>query len=165
MAASLSSRTERLIKVTGEPTKLERALTLPHTPETVERAIRELADGLAKEGGARIGIEWLLAYPALPPTSAQSPVAQALKRAVTAQLPQVGELKAVGISSTTAAAFLRALGLPAVGWAKMDIAMRHAANERAHINDHLDEARVFARILFDREAARPPAANSNNKEP
>lgn len=139
---------------------LDCRFTLPHTPETVERGLRSLADTLERESGTSISIEWLLAYPALPPTSAQSPVAEALKRAVKAQMPQLGELRAEGIGTTTAAAFLRARHLPVVSWAKMNPAARHSANEHAHINDHLDEARVFARILFDPKAAKRPAANS-----
>jgi succinyl-diaminopimelate desuccinylase len=86
----------------------------PYTPDEVEQGLRRLADSLEKEGGVSIVFERLVAYPALPPSSAQSPVGLAIQRAVTAQLPQVKEVKAEGISTTTSAAFLRAKGFPVV---------------------------------------------------
>ena len=124
----------------------------PYTPGEVEQSIRGLAESLTKGTGTAFSMERLLAYPALPPTSEQSPVALALGRAVRAQLG--GELKTEGISTTTAASFVRAKGLPVVVWAKMDPANRQSPNEHALIGDHLDEARVFARMLFDEEAAK-----------
>ena len=125
----------------------------PYTPEEMEKAVRDLSDSLEKESGVSIVLEKLLAYPALPPTDAQSPVALALQRAVTAQLPQVEAVKAEGGNTTTSASFIRAKGFPAVTWAKMTPGHRQLANESAKINDHLDEASVFARLLFDDEAA------------
>ena len=132
---------------------LDSRIVPPYTPEDVERGVRALADKVGKESGTYCSIERLLAYPALPPTSIQSPVAQALMRAVKAQLPQADMHQAEGVSTTTSASLLRAKGLSVVTWAKMNPAVRQLPNESARISDHLDEAKVFARILFDPEAA------------
>ena len=77
-------------------------------------------------------------------------------------MPQHPTLRPEGLGTTTAASFLRAKGFFAVSWAKIDPARRQAANESALIGDHLDEAGVFARMLFDPEAARAPAGNALN---
>ncbi len=122
-----------------------------YTPEEIEQGVRGLADKIQAQSGASVAMERLLAYPALPPISAQSPAALGVARAVTTQRPEVSQVKPVGINTTTAASFFRGIGLPAVSWAKMDSANRHAVNESAKISDHLDEAKVFARILFDTE--------------
>lgn len=128
----------------------------PYSPDDVEAGVRRLADTLERENGVSVLLDRLLAWPSPPATSVQSPVARVLARAVTAQLPQVRELKAEGAGVITAATFLRAKGLPAVTWAKIAPDNRQIANEYALISDHLDEARVFARMLFDLDAAASP---------
>ena len=137
----------------------------PYTPDAVEQGVRRFAEKLAREQAVSVSIDRLTAWPALSPTPANSPVARALARAVKAQLPQNKEVRFEGISTTTAASFLRARGLPVVSWAKMDVAKRQSANESALISDHLDEAGVFARMLFDPEAARAPAWNAAGNTP
>lgn len=125
----------------------------PQALDEVERGLRELAERTAEGTGVAVDSERLVAYEVPPVTPEDSPVVLAVRRAVAAQLPEAGEARAVGMDVVTAASFLRAAGRPAVAWAKIDPAKRQAANESAEIGDHLDEAKVMARILFDPEAA------------
>ncbi len=137
----------------------------PYSLRELEQAIRALAEKTAQENGAGLTMETLLTSPALPATPADSPVARALVRAVTAQFPSVETVTPAGSGIVTAASFLRARGFPAVAWGKIDPARRQIANEYALISDHLDEAAVFARLLLDPEwgeatiaaSARAPA--------
>ena len=132
----------------------------PYAPDDVEAGVRRFAEAVAREASVSIAVERLVAWPAMPPTPADSPVARALTRAVAAQMPRGTAIRPEGLGTTTAASFLRAKGLFAVSWAKIDPARRQSANESTLIGDHLDEAGVFARMLFDPEAARAPAAFS-----
>ena len=134
----------------------------PYAPDDVEQGVRRFADAVAKEHSVSVAVERLAAWPALPPTPADSPAALALARAVTAQMPRNKTIRPEGLGTTTAASLLRAKGFFAVSWAKIDPARRQNANESALIGDHLDEAGVLARILFDPEAAGAPAGYAPN---
>ena len=121
-----------------------------HGAENPEQGVRDLAARMDREHGVTTDITVLTRYPGAMPTPPDSEIVHALRRAVRSQLPGK-ELAAHGSNTNTAASLLREKGLPVAAWAKIIPANRQMANEFAHIADHLDEARVFARILFDRE--------------
>jgi succinyl-diaminopimelate desuccinylase len=128
-----------------------------YSPDEIEQGVRRLAAALGQEHGVTVTVERLLASPSYPPSSMDSPLGLALQRAVKEQIPSIGGLKPEGVNVTTAASMLRARGISTLTWGKMNPANRQIANEFAGISDHIDEAGVFARILFDREI--DPAAD------
>lgn len=126
-------------------------LLSPYTPEQVMAALRELADAAEKRDKARIRIESIFSVPAFPGTAPNAPVVEALHRAVRAQLNV--EPLPVGMGGITLATDLRARGLPVAVWSKTD-SKGQDANESVPISALLDTAKVFARILYDPEAAK-----------
>ncbi|MCL1915530.1 MAG: M20/M25/M40 family metallo-hydrolase [Desulfovibrionaceae bacterium] len=130
----------------------------PHEAEALEEKTAALARSLEQEHGVKSELAVLARFPGAAPTPPDSEIVQALRRAVGKALPGTGPLIAQGSNTNTAASILREKGLPVAAWAKINPANRQIANEYAYIEDHLDEARVFARLLFDQEipsAERP----------
>ncbi len=126
--------------------------------EAIERNVRDLAEDTDREHGVKTNVAVLLSYQGAPPTPPDSEIVQALRRAVSAQMPGIGPLSMRGDNTSTAASLLRENGLPVASWTKINPDNRQMANEFAHIANHLDEARVFARLLFDKEINPRPAA-------
>jgi succinyl-diaminopimelate desuccinylase len=83
--------------------------------------------------------------PAAPPTSADAPVAQALKRAIKAIYGKEG--KATGIGGGTVAALFRRNNFSAACWAKVDDTA-HQPNEYCIIDNMMGDAKVFAHIFL-----------------
>lgn len=136
---------------------LDCRLLSPYTTEEIMSAARELADAAEQRDKVRIAVERLYAIPAFPGTAPDATVVTALARAVRAQLGV--DATPEGIGGVTLAADLRARGISAVVWAKSE-SMGQSANESISISALLDASKIFARILFDEEAAKasPPAA-------
>ena len=122
-----------------------------HDMEIIEQHVRDLAESTNREYGVQTDVTVLTRYQGTPPTSPDSEIMHALRRAVYKQMPGSGPLILLGSNTVTAASLLREKGLPAVAWAKINPAYRQVANEFAYIINHLDEAQVFARLLFDKE--------------
>ena len=130
-------------------------LISPYTADAVQKAARALADAAEKRDRVTIRVEREQAFPAFPGTPPDAPVVQALSRAVRAELGV--DSKPIGIGGITLAADLRGRGIPTVVWAKAE-SMSHGANESISITSLLDASKIFARILFDTEAATAPTA-------
>lgn len=117
-----------------------------HPFEEVNKSVRDMADEMEKSSGARIEIKEVNKTPPASVTSADAPVLAALDRAIRAQLGV--EPKHVGSSNVTAASSLREKGLAVVAW-EIQEAMYYRPEEYALISDHLKQAKVLARMLFD----------------
>ena len=128
-----------------------------YEPGAMEHGVRDLARRTDLQHGVNTEVAVLIRNAGAPPTPEDSDIVRALRRAVRAQFPGKGDLAVQGSNTYTTASLLREKGLPVAAWARINPANRQMANEFAYISDHLDEARVFARILFDREI-RPRAA-------
>ncbi len=134
----------------------------PQTSDEIIQGVRHLAEAMDKKHGVNTALDILVNYPAAPAAGQDSAIFAALQRAVRAQLPNAGPLLRHGSNTSTAATALREKGLDSVTWGKIEPANRQIANEFAYIADHLDEAGVFARILFDRKIA--PTAKDVGEE-
>lgn len=137
---------------------LDCRLLSPYTADAVQAAVRKLADAAEQRDNTTIAIERLLAIPAVPGTSPDAPIVQALTRAVHAQFGKV--VKPEGIGGVTIATELRAKNLPVAVWAKSE-SMGHSPNERISITAQLDAAKIFARMLFDPEASAATSESQN----
>lgn len=126
-------------------------VTPEYSFEAVEKAVRDLADAAEKNDGVSISIERIEETPAPTVTPADTPLLAALDRAVRAQLGVDPEH--VGTGSVTVAASLRSKGLQAVAWGVQDT-MHNAPEERSLISDHIKQAQVLARILYDPQLAK-----------
>ena len=108
------------------------------------------AEGLAKPLAAELGVSIEVApiyrQEAAPPTPADAPVVEALKKAV--RKVKGLEAKPMGIGGGTVAAFFRKAGLPAAVWAtQSDTA--HQPNEYCLISNIMADAKIFASIFMD----------------
>ena len=126
--------------------------------ESIEQRVRELVEHTDREFGVKTEVEVLVRYPGAPPTPPDSEVVLALRRAVKNQMPGNPVPVMQGSNTRTAASLLRERGFPAVAWSIINPANRQIANEFADIDDHINEAMVFARMLFDREIHSLPTA-------
>jgi succinyl-diaminopimelate desuccinylase len=136
---------------------LDCRFTPSHDVGALEGSVRDLAASLDREHEVKTEVAVLLRSQSAVPTSPDSEIVRALRRAVGRQWPGKGDLLLQGSNTSTSASLLRERGLPVVAWAMINPDNRQIANEFAYIADHLDEARVFARILFDRDI-QPQAA-------
>lgn len=116
-----------------------------YTIEEVEEKIKEMIDNIQNEFKVKIISEEIQKAPAAPPTSADAPVAQALKRAIKAIYGKEG--KATGIGGGTVAALFRRDNFSAVCWAKVDDTA-HQPNEYCIIDNMMGDAKVFAHIFL-----------------
>jgi len=149
---------------TFEPTKMEANVpnvnTIPgrdvfHVdcrilPEYEVGEVLAFAEGLAKPLAAELGVSIEVAQiyrqEAAPPTPADAPVVEALKKAV--RKVKGLEAKPMGIGGGTVAAFFRKAGLPAAVWStQSDTA--HQPNEYCLISDIMADAKIFASIFMD----------------
>jgi succinyl-diaminopimelate desuccinylase len=113
--------------------------------EDVEKKIKKLAARIEKEFKVRITFEEIQKATAAPPTSADAPVVQALKRAIKAIYNKEG--KAIGIGGGTVAAFFRRANFSAACWSKID-ETAHQPNEYCIIDNMIGDAKVFAHIFL-----------------
>lgn len=119
---------------------------LPDTSlDDVLKVIDEVCRRKSGVSGAVIEYRILQRNDAAPPTDAEAPVVQLLKRAVNDVLgvdPVVG-----GIGGGTCAAFFRSQGIPAAVWAQ-EVDTAHMPNEYAVIEHMVNEAKVFAHLML-----------------
>lgn len=143
---------------------LDCRLLPPLTADEAQQAVREMADAAEKRDRVSITLERVMMTPAFPGTAPDAPVVQAVSRAVRTQFGVTP--KPVGVGGATLAAELRSRGIPAVLWAKSE-STGASPNEHISASALLDAAKIFARILFDQEAANatPPAAPENDETP
>ncbi len=116
--------------------------------EALEKAVKKITAATAEKTGTSIAVERLQAVTPAPQTPPDAPLVLALQRAVGAQWH--GQALPKGIGGVTIASLLRAGGLEAVVWEKA-AANGHEVDEKASVRNHLDQMRVFARLLFDEE--------------
>ena len=117
-----------------------------HSYEDVEKAVRELAEAAEKSHGVNIALERVEQTPPSRQTPPEAPVLQALERAIRAQLGV--EPQPLGTGSVTVAATLRARGLPVAVWGVQETG-HNRPDEHALISNHIKQAQVLARLLFD----------------
>ncbi len=115
------------------------------TIEEVEEKIEEIINKIENEFKVKIVLEETSKAPAAPPTSADAPVAQALKRAIKAIYGKEG--KAIGIGGGTVAALFRRANFSAACWSKID-ETAHQPNEYCIIDNMIGDAKVFAHIFL-----------------
>ena len=109
--------------------------------DDVLAAMRALAAGVEKTYGARIEVEALRKDPAPRPTRTDSPVVNALRRAVNAVYGH--DIVPVGAGGLTVSSQFRAAGFDAVVWSRMHH-NPHVPNERSSIAWTLEGAEVMA---------------------
>lgn len=135
------------------------------TPEysfaTVEKALRGLADEVARNDGVTVSIERVEETPPARVTPCDAPVLVSLDKAVRTQLGVVP--KKVGTGSVTMAAILRDRGLHVAVWAVQET-LHNRPEEHSLISAHIKQAQVLARLLFDApEKAGDTAADRSDK--
>jgi len=116
-----------------------------YTIEEVVKNIKEMINKIENEFKVKITLEETQKAPAAPPTSADAPVAQALKRAIRAIYGKEG--KATGIGGGTVAALFRTANFSAACWSKID-ETAHQPNEYCIIDNMMGDAKVFAHIFL-----------------
>lgn len=116
-----------------------------YTIEEVIKAIQKMTGKIEKEFKVKIVIEEAQKAPAAPPTSAEAPVVQALKKAIKAVYGKEG--KATGIGGGTVAALFRKANFDAACWSKVD-ETAHQPNEYCIIDNMMGDAKVFAHIFL-----------------
>jgi len=82
-----------------------------------------------------------------PPTSADAPVVNAIKKAVKDVLGK--NARPLGIGGGTVAAYFRRAGLPSVCWSNLDDTL-HSPNEYCKIENAINDACVFAHIMMQK---------------
>ena len=115
--------------------------------EDILAAAEEITGQVAKELDLSILVEPVYRQEAATPTSADSPVVEALARAIKAVKGL--EAKPMGIGGGTVAAFFRQAGLPAAVWMTMPDTP-HQPNEYCLIKDIISDAKVLACLYLDR---------------
>jgi len=116
--------------------------------DNIKKQIRVWADGIEKEFGVTIAIEYPQDHPAPPPTPADAPVCLALQSAMKELFNQTA--KPMGIGGGTVAAYFRRAGLPAVCWSHIaDVC--HEPNEYCLIDNVLKDIQVFAHIFLQKQ--------------
>ena len=119
-----------------------------HGVDTVIAALKDAFAAIAVELGVQVDVDVVQNAPAAPATPIDSDAVQRLVQAIRevyGDLP----LRFEGVGGNTLAAPFRRRGLHAVVWASLE-GTCHQANERARLSKILDDARVFAAMLFDR---------------
>jgi succinyl-diaminopimelate desuccinylase len=116
-----------------------------YTIEEVTEAIKKMTAKIEKEFKVEIVIKEAQKAPAAPPTPAEAPVVQALKKAIKAIYGKEG--KATGIGGGTVAALFRNANFDAACWSKVD-ETAHQPNEYSIIDNMMGDAKVFAHIFL-----------------
>lgn len=113
--------------------------------EDVEEKIKAMNKKIEKQFKVKIALEETQKAPAAPPTSADAPVVQALKKAIKAVYKKEGQ--AIGIGGGTVAALFRRAGFNAACWSKID-ETAHQPNEYCVIDNMMGDAKVFAHLFL-----------------
>ncbi len=116
-----------------------------YTVEEVTKVIKKMTSKIEKEFKVEVVIEEAQKAPAAPPTPAEAPVVQALKKAIKAIYGKEG--KATGIGGGTVAALFRNANFEAACWSKVD-ETAHQPNEYCIIDNMMGDAKVFAHIFL-----------------
>ena len=116
-----------------------------YTLEEVTQAFRELGSTVSERYGVEIVVEPVMSEPAALPTEETSPVVQSLKKAVKEILGL--DCFCGGVGGSTVAVSFRGRGIPAAVWSRI-FENCHAPNEAARISFALDDAKVYAHMLF-----------------
>ncbi len=109
-------------------------------------AIRDMGREIERAYGVSVEYHVVQEEQAAPATSPDSDVARALSRAVFAETGKAPTPR--GIGGGTVAAYLRRRGYEAAVWATL-LHNAHQPGERARISNHLNDAKVIARMLLD----------------
>ena len=113
--------------------------------QDVEKTIRQMTAKIERKFKVKITFEVQQKAPAAPPTSVQSPVVLALRKAVRAVYHK--DAKPMGIGGGTVAAVFRRAGIPAACWSKLD-ETAHQPNEYCIIDNMVGDAKVFGHVFL-----------------
>jgi succinyl-diaminopimelate desuccinylase len=113
--------------------------------DEVEALIRKWAGEIEGAENVKIRISSLQRAEAAPPTNANAPVVEALKRGIR-QVYKI-ESSVCGIGGGTVAALFRRKGFPAAVWSKIH-ETAHQPNEFTDIPNIIGDAKVFAHIFI-----------------
>ncbi len=109
--------------------------------------VRDTASAVEAKHGVRVQISSPQEEAAAPPTPADAPVVQAIRRAM--QELRGVECRPMGIGGGTVAAYFRHAGFPAAVWATIaDVA--HEPDEYCLISNMVEDAKVFAHIALQK---------------
>lgn len=134
--------------IPGEDTFYMDSRILPkYAIEEVEEKIKKMAAKIENEFKVKISLESVQRAPAAPPTPADAPVVQALKKAIKTVYKKEG--KATGIGGGTVAALFRRANFNAACWSKID-ETAHQPNEYCIIDNMLGDAKVFTHIFLQK---------------
>ena len=111
----------------------------------VEKKIQELIKNTEKKFKVKIVKEEVQKVLSAPPTSVNSPVVKALKKAIKSVYKK--EAKPMGIGGGTVADAFRKAGFDAACWARVD-ETAHQPNEYCIIENMMGDAKVFAHIFL-----------------
>jgi succinyl-diaminopimelate desuccinylase len=111
----------------------------------IKRQIRAWADGIQRQSGVRIRVDYPQYAQAPRPTPVDAPVVEALRRSVRAVLKR--KPRTLGIGGGTVAAHFRAHGLNAVCWTCIDD-VAHEPEEYCRVKNALNDASVFAHLFL-----------------
>ncbi|MBF0530403.1 MAG: M20 family metallo-hydrolase [Deltaproteobacteria bacterium] len=112
----------------------------------VQDEVKHIVQAVAETTGVTVTVEPVQSVQAPPATSPESPVVQALTRAI--QTVHGRTAVPMGIGGGTVAAFFREHDLPAVVWSTI-LDNAHTPNEVALISNHLADAKILAHIFLD----------------
>jgi succinyl-diaminopimelate desuccinylase len=113
--------------------------------DEVEALIRKWADEIESSENVKIKISSLQRAEAAPPTAADAPVVEALKRGI--RRVYKAEATVCGIGGGTVAALFRRKGFPAAVWSRI-YETAHSPDEYTDIPYLLGDAKVFAHIFL-----------------
>jgi succinyl-diaminopimelate desuccinylase len=115
-----------------------------HDPDAVKRVVADVAEGVERDFGVRVDVEYPTELQRAPVTPSDAPVVAELGEAIR-------ELRGIepvlsGIGGGTVAAVFRRRGIPAVVWATLD-GTAHSPNEYCVVDNLVADACVFARLF------------------
>jgi succinyl-diaminopimelate desuccinylase len=113
--------------------------------EKIIVTVKEIAAGIAERFGVTIAVQTVQEVQSPTATPPDSPVVQALTRAVQAVYQRRAEPR--GIGGGTVAAFFRRQGLPAAVW-MTDEFTAHQPNEYVNLNHLIGDCQVFAHVFL-----------------
>ncbi|WP_456407206.1 M20 family metallo-hydrolase [Caldithrix abyssi] len=116
--------------------------------DDVLKTIRQISDRIEKQFNVKIEISTEQYEQAAPATDVNSPVVQALEKAIKVVYNVDAHPK--GIGGGTVAAFFRRKGLPAAVWSTIDD-MAHEPNEYDVLDHIVNDAKVFAHICLKKD--------------
>lgn len=137
--------------IPGEDTVYFDCRVLPQYKLTdVIAAVRVLVKETEKKYRVKIKMDFPQKETAAPPTDPDAPAALAVVRAVRELRGR--RPKPIGIGGGTVAKFFRDAGFPCVVWCTID-ERAHTPDEYAMISSMLDDAKVFAHVALQEDAA------------